>query len=571
MAKKIERHLLSIFTLTGLVLGLSGCETRSFTNLYPSTYEPPLSREQLYIPRSYSRDIFLSLPAQYKLAAYSKKLLCIKDREGQIKSFGIGESEIIRYIHGNRFIQRTQRLESSGYFVALKLPAHPETKCYVRKNAQLFDSAWFTSWERYLATWQSRELEIAKLNNTSDSLINDLGDSTATAALLDQENSRIDEEIKRQNAQIALLIKEQESLKARLGESKSYSLISAPISFSLYSAFVSSGTEFNPKLPYDKKNDPWLPEAEKHLVDISSKSWGGQLPRGSFLDPELAAKLDQMAAAWKNPQLAGPNLAGKIQSLKDAGMSNIVATSAVRTPWGQATVASGTNPKGSYVGSSHLTGQGLDIVVPFTYTSSNHAKLREVANSFGLALPVKNDAVHITMAKPTSSQNSRAIAIFSSYYKVAKNLKEKQQTLIDGKKEDISKLTEKAEKINKDIKEKRDSLRNKSSLFERNSAQTQSLLAENQLLTEAVADKEEKERQEQNSERGHDDDHGYSEDDRWGPDQDEYPDDDRSSGQDQNQDQNQDQDPGQSPQDDDRGYDDDSDRGGDGLDLGPMG
>lgn len=569
MAKTIERHLLSIFTLTGLVLGLSGCETRSFTNLYPSTYEPPLSREQLYIPSAYSRDIFLSLPTQYKLAAYSRKLLCIKDKKGRTKSFGFGDTEVIRYLHGDRFTQRTQKLEHSGNFVALKLPAHPETKCYVRKNAQLFDSSWFASWERYLATWQSRELEIARLNNVSDSLINDVGDSTATAALLDQENSRIDEEIKIQNAQIDLLIKEQESLKARLGESKSYTLTSTPISFSLYSAFVSSGTEFNPKLPYDKKNDPWLPEAEKHLEDISPKSWGGQLPRGSFLDPELAAKLDQMAAAWKDPQLAGPDIAGKIQSLKDAGMPNIAANSAVRTPWGQATVASGTNPKGSYVGSTHLTGQGLDIAVPFPYTSSNHAKLREVAKSFGLALPVKNDAVHITMAKPTSSQNSRAIAIFSGYYKVAKNLKEKQQTLINGKKEDISKLTEKAEKINKDIKGKRDSLRDKSSLFERNSAQMQSLLAENQLLTDAVADKEEKERQEQNGERGYDDDPGYSDDDRWDPDQDEYPDDDRSSGQDQGQDQDQDQ--GQSPQDDDRGYDDDRDRGGDGIDLGPMG
>jgi hypothetical protein len=162
-----------------------------------------------------------------------------------------------------------------------------------------------------------------------------------------------------------------------------------------------------------------------------------------------------------------------IKSLKEsAKLTHISVRSCVRTPWKQATVKAAPGaPKAKYYGTPHLFGQTVDIHQPYAFDSPEAKAFKDLLTLFELGMPVKDDRVHVGMAKQTEMQGGRALAMARAYGRKAKDIKDGQlaekSKIIFAK----GKLTEQQAKLAEDVGKKQKEVEAATNLFSKISAQ----------------------------------------------------------------------------------------------------
>ncbi len=230
---------------------------------------------------------------------------------------------------------------------------------------------------------------------------------------------------------------------------------------------------FDPKIPYDKKKDPFYDVPKKYLKDVSNKPWldRGQAS-GPFIDHELAEVLDKVHETLSDPKKVDQLPPDIKKAVQDTGF-RLKVVSGSRTPWKQATEIPQAKAKGlpaaDYSKSKHMFGQEVDIEQPYKEGTEKYKSVEKILNHFGVQI-LKGDRVHILMPNKTFSQKVTALAMIREYKRVASSLRAKQAST----KQDLIFLKNSAEQqkqqLEKDLEARRSERDKKAEIFEKNSA-----------------------------------------------------------------------------------------------------
>ncbi|ULA62281.1 MAG: conserved exported protein of unknown function [Nitrospira sp.] len=482
---------LTLCALATLILSLASCATYTFQSMYPSHFSSKSQNDRGQIPSSeIPHEILESLPPDFELAYYSGHLWCFRDWAGKVHLLNLMKS-IQRTEWSDKFQQQMNLAQEDEQFRVFTPVGYPHVYCVV-PNVDiyaLFNETWFEGWLTYLTEWEDAELEIEALWESNKKLVTEIADLRKTIA-------ETDESIKSYQARIK---EKEESIKANesaIADRK------AKLGMKLFSVEPKKKEPelppFDPKIPYDRKNDPFLSVVTDHSQDVSSKPWASQqMSGGKYIDPEMAQKIDEINAAFSTPdKISDPGLKKDVKELIKRGFSGVTVTSGTRTPWRQADLyvkakKDGT-PVGKYVRSDHMFGQAADMTIPagWGWNTSNHKFLRAVMRQFGVAMNVPKDHVHFTLANPSHSFLARRLAMVRAYHAKAGEIRQAQGAVKTNAIFEQNRITEQKAKVEKDLSDRKDELTRQSNIFVQVSARYVEVQQELQRLDAEIARRE---------------------------------------------------------------------------------
>lgn len=473
---------------------MTGCTSYEFSELYPYYYEDEQkSKNGLIEPSELPGELVDALPLKFQLAKYTGHLWCFRDEEGRT-SFSPSWLSYQKNNWSEEFTKSLKHASEDENYRVFTPMGYPFAFCVIPNvdEEQLFDETWFGAWLTFITTWETNELENEQLDQANKELAIQSAD---TSKLIDKVNNLIadyDKKIKETEDAIAATDSVINQRKSKLG-------------MKLLGLDLDSKKDlppFNPKIPYDKKKDPFLDVIKDGTMDVSGKPWAtDQMLGGKYLDPELANKIDEINLIFAEPdKITNEKLKQDVIDLKASGFKGISVTSGARTPWRQSDLYSkakkdGT-PVGKYVRSEHMFGQATDMTIPtgWNWNSSSHRKLRSVMARLGIEMRVPNDPVHFTLTSPTRSFYARRLAMVRAYLAKATELKQAQGAVKENAIFDQERIIEQKAKVEADLQARTTELTNKTSLFNRISAAYLSKQRELQQLDAEIARREDEAR-----------------------------------------------------------------------------
>lgn len=507
---------------------LAGCSTTPFPELFPLQYGEldrqayqtnavaDYLRSRGVIPgniiKGIPEDIVSTLPTDFALAYEAGYLVTVLDSGGGLGRVHWGHRRVVK----SAAFKRTVAVIASLDYERFDPPGYPNVVCFRPKgNAMdLLDEGWFADWVSFIAGWDEGQFELQSITQANQTLVSDALTASQAVAAAVAEISRLD-------TAIQATTEKANAAEARLKELRAVHIQMSMASLSIGAPLSSSASvgirtakptpPFDPKLKYKdlKKDDFFEPVLKDNLTDSSKKDWSNHAAHETafeYLDPDVAAAMDKMHDDLKKPDGLPAEVQKALKSASHNGKPfQLRANSSTRTPMGQAYVSSGSNPKGSYIGSDHLFGQAVDIAQPHAWGSEGFKAVQKVVGHFGFKFSVTKDKPHITLSTPTRGMAVRRLAIARGYVAAA----QKAATAQAGAKSDRifeqSKLVEKKAQLVKDLQGKQGEIAKRQDLFSRvygRYAQFQrEIQAEEERIREQERQRAERQRQKEEAER----------------------------------------------------------------------